>query len=503
MAVVGGGISGLGTAYFLARRAQAAGIALECHLFEADDRLGGKVRTLRLEGERAPILVELGAESMYAPRPRSLELARELGLGDRLVPQAPGPRTLVFRRGRLHPLPDGLMGVVPSRVGPFLQSGLISWPGKLRMGLEFLIPPRRDGADESVGSFVGRRLGREAVEALADPLMAGIHAADVQRLSLLATYPQLREQESRYGGLLRGMLARRPAGPPPRREGQALFWSLAGGLDELIGGVERALAPCTRLHRGAAVDSLEPTAGPEGQGWRVRRASRNGFWGPGDERFDAVVLAVPTWEAARLVRSWAPDLAEALGGVRYVSVAVAVLVYRGEQVPEGSVIRRSSGVLVPTSDGRRAGLSVTACTWFSTKWPHTSPDGRVTVRAFVGRDGEQRPLELDDRELLAAVRRDVARLGGPDGEPEHAEVFRWVRGVPQYDVGHLERVARIERLAAGFGGLFMAGAGLRGMSLSDCLAQAERAADECVNWLQSRQNPAEAAELLRGGQRGS
>ena len=512
MAVVGGGICGLGAAYFLARRALAAGLPLECHLFEADERLGGKVRTLRLQGERGPILVELGAESMYAPKPGPIELARELGLGDKLVPQASGPGTLVFRRGRLHPLPDGLMGVVPSRVGPFLRSDLLSWPGKLRMGLEFFIPPRRDGADESVGSFVARRLGREAVQALADPLMAGIHAADVDRLSVLATYPQLREQERRYGSLLRGMLARRLAGRSEKRTGQALFWSLAGGLDTLIGGLQRALCSCARLHRGAAVELLQPAPGPVGLTWQVHLAARNGTApqpaadGPSrrvPEAFDAVILAVPTWEAARLVRAWAPDLAEALGGVRYASVGVVVLVYPGERVPEGSVVRHSSGVLVPTSEGRRAGFSITACTWFSTKWPHTSPGGRVTVRAFVGRNGDGRALELDDRELVAAVRRDVARLAGVDGEPEHAEVCRWVRGVPQYDVGHLERVERIERLAGQFGGLFLGGAGLRGMSLADCLAQAERAAEACLKWLESRQNPLQTAELPGGGQLGS
>lgn len=491
VAVVGGGITGLGAAYFLMRRARAAGLALECHLFEADARPGGKVRTLRLPGQRGSLVVELGAESMYLAKPRSIQLARELGLGERLVSQAPGTRTLVFRRGRLHPLPEGLVGVVPSRVGPFLRSSLISWPGKLRMGLELFLPPRRDEADESVANFVARRLGREAVEALADPLLAGIHAADAGRLSLLATYPQLREQERRYGSLLRGMLARRLTGQAERGPGQPLFWSLAEGLDQLIEGLQRALEGVVQLHLGAAVDALEP-----GPGWRLRLAVRNGKAPDLPEAFDAVILAVPAWEAARLVRSWAPELAEALGGVRYVSVAVVVLVYRSEQVPAGSVVRRTSGLLVGSADRRRAGLCVSACTWFSTKWPHTSPDGRVSVRAFVGRDGEEHLLELDDRELVAAVRRDLAQLAGLAGEPEHAQVFRWVRGVPQYDVGHLERLAHIERLVSGLGGLFVAGAGLRGMSLADCLAQAEQAAEASLTWLGRRGSATGAAKGL-------
>ena len=475
---MGGGITGLTVAWGLVRRAAVAGLGLECHLFEADGHVGGKVRTLRLSTAAGPVVVELGAEAMYAPRPGPLALARELGLGEELVASAAGLRPLILRRGRLFPLPEGLMGVVPSRVGALLRSGLLSWPGKARMGLELLLPPRRQGGDESVGSFVRRRLGREAVEALADPLMAGLHAADVERLSLLAAYPRLRQQELQHGGLLRAVLALRRHGAAGPEGAGPLFWSVRGGLDRLPAAVADALQERgVRVHRSAAVAALRP-AGPEGAPWELDVAQG----GPAG-RFDAVVLAVPTWEAARLVRPWSRPLSQALEAIRYASVGVAVAVYADEQVPADSPVRHSSGVLIGSREGQRSGLVVSACTWYSTKWPHAGAAGTVTVRAFVGRSGDEGPLELGDGELTSAILRDLQRLARLQGPPRHVALFRWPRGMPQYEVGHVQRVERIEGLASRWRGLFVTGAGLRGMSLADCLSQAEATAEACLRWL--------------------
>lgn len=482
VAVIGGGVSGLAAAYFLARSAARQGLALDCHLFEAEPRLGGKVQTLRLpapagprpaepgaSGEGEPILLEQGPDALYAFKPRAIRLAEELGLGDRMVSARPGLPTYVLRRGQLRALPDGLWGLVPTRIGAFARSDLLSLTGKLRMGLDFFIPPRPDGRDESVGEFVARRLGREAVQALADPLLAAIHGADPWKLSVLATYPHLREQERRYGGLVRAALAGRRA---PRAAGSP-FRTLRGGLAELVQALEAAVAGRIAVHRGARVRRLGRSDGSY-----VVEAD-----GAGGASFDAVILTVPAGEAARLVLPWAPRLAGELSAIEYTPATVVALVYGPGRVPEASPVRQGSGVLVPAAEGRRAGLTVSACSWYSTKWPHTSPGGQTVVRCFVGRDGDGGAAELDDRRLVDAVRADLLRLVALQAVPDEVRVFRWPQGLPQYRVGHLDRVRRIEEAAAGVGGLFITGAALRGMGISDCVTQAERAAERCLNWL--------------------
>ncbi len=503
--MVGGGITGLSAAYFLTRQAAVAGWPLECVLFEAAPELGGKVKTLRTNlgapagaaranldgGGRTGVgtlIIEQGPDSLYAFKPRAIELARELGLQDSLVGARTGLATYVWRRGRLRRLPDGLLGLAPARLGPFVRSDLMSLAGRARMALEPFVPARRDGADESVGAFVARRLGREAVDALADPLLAGIHAADPWKLSLLATYPQLREQETRYGSLLRAARALRSAArPEPALSGRngvrgraagPVFWSLRGGLGELTAALVHRLYGRCALRLRSPVESLWPTApGPGAGSGRGRFALRTQH---GHEEFDAVILAVPAWEAARLVRPWAPELAGALAGVPYASVAVAAMVFAPGQIPQASVVRRSTGVLVPAAEASALGPGVSACTWFSTKWPHVSPDGWVVVRAFLGRDGAWDPLAAGDAEVLAAVRRALRPLAGIVAEPEDAWVFRWPQAMPQYRVGHLERLARVDALRGRWQGLFVVGAGLRGMGLSDCVRQAEQAAQACL-----------------------
>ena len=507
VAVVGGGITGLSAAYFLTRQAAACGWPLECVLFEAASELGGKVKTLRADladpaGDRSAVdgggvgggtgegtlVIEQGPDSLYAFKPEAIELARELGLQDSLVGARTGLATYVWRRGRLRRLPDGLLGLAPVRLGPFVRSDLLSLAGRARMALEPFVPARRDGADESVGAFVARRLGREAVDALADPLLAGIHAADPWKLSLLATYPQLREQEARHGSLLRAARARQAAASSgsagPGHDGargeaaRPVFWSLRGGLGELTSALARRLHGRCALRLRCPVESLWPTAPAPGVGpGRGRFALRAQH---GHEEFDAVILAVPAWEAARLVRPWAPELAGQLAEVQYASVAVAAMVFAPGQIPQASVVRRSTGVLVPAAEASALACGVSACTWLSTKWPHVSPDGWVIVRAFLGRDASPDPLSAGDAELLAEVRRALRSLAGIVAEPEHAWVFRWPQAMPQYRVGHLERLARVDALRSRWPGLFVVGAGLRGMGLSDCVRQAEQAARACL-----------------------
>ncbi|WP_324669332.1 protoporphyrinogen oxidase [Geochorda subterranea] len=487
VAVVGGGMTGLAAAWRLVRAARAQGLPVELHVLEADVRWGGKVRTLRLDGGVDPslagALVEAGPDAIYTPKPWAVELARELGLGDRIVPARAGLRTSVLRGGRLVTLPDGLFSLMPSRLGPFVRSPLISWPGKARMGLELLVPGRRDQADESLGAFVRRRLGAEAVTYLAEPLLAGIHAADPWRLSLAATYPSFREDERRYGSLVRAMLARRRARGGRRGTHGSPFVSLAGGLEELVETLVARLQEQAVLRLRTPVTRLWPGE----RGWRMEAAAAGGASGsPDGGRWDAVILAVPSHRMAALAEPWDGELAGLLRRIPFASTAVVTLAYRPQDVPETSPVRRGSGVLVPSVEGRREGLVVTACTWFSSKWPHASPRGAMLVRCFVGRFGDESALDMGDEALARAAALAVERLGGLAGRPCHVAVHRWPASMPQYQVGHLETVAAIERRLGRWPGLFVAGASFRGMSLSDCVRQGDQAAQACVAYLAAR-----------------
>ena len=487
VAVVGGGVTGLSAAWQLLRESRARGLPVEVHVLEAAARWGGRVRTLRLDGSADPslegALVEAGPDAIYTPKPWALELARELGLGDRVVRAAAGPRTAVLRGGRLLPLPDGLFSLVPTRIGPFLRSPLISWPGKARMGLELLLPPRRDAGDESLAAFVRRRFGAEAVTYLAEPLLAGIHAADPWRLSLAATYPAFREDERRYGSLVRATLSRMRqarrgaarASPPA-----SPFASFRGGLEELVQALVEALRPHAALRSRTTVAALAPEDGR----WRVAVVGPDGA--ASNEGYDAVILAVPAPSAAALADGWDAGLADLLRRIPFASTAVVTLAYRPHDVPDGAPARVGSGVLVPSAEAGREGLRVTACTWFSAKWPHVSPAGAVLVRCFVGRFGDEAALALDDAGLLRAAAEAARRLGGLRAEPCWGAVHRWPLSMPQYQVGHLETVAAIEGRAARRPGLFLAGASYRGMSLSDCVRQGREAAEACAAFLARR-----------------
>lgn len=512
VAVVGGGITGLAAARQLVGEADRQGLALEVTVFEAEDRWGGKIRTVRLDAGLDPSLddavVEAGPDAIYTPKVQALQLARELGLGERIVPADPTRRTTVLRDGRMVPVPDGLFSLVPSRLGAFVRSPLVSWPGKLRMGLELVLPPRRDGGDESLGAFVRRRFGNEAVAYLAEPLLAGIHAADPWRLSLLATFPAFHEAELRHGSLVRAALARRkaaqtpssvdgrrPGAGPARTRPASPFASFPWGLSELVEALVKALRPHVALCAGTRVSALEPAD----DRWHVLTASPGSCDSVRLPAFDAVILALPSYRSAPLVEPWDPELSSLLQRIPFASTAVVALAFPRDAVPEDSPVRRTSGVLVPSVEARRRGLSVTACSWFSTKWPHASPRGGVLIRCFVGRFGDERALEMSDDALVRAVLRDLRRLAGLKARPRYEAVFRWPFAMPQYQVGHLELVDAIERRAANWPGLYLAGASFRGMGISDCVRQGQQAAQACVAYLQTLAARSGAGQLNTEG----
>ncbi len=451
VAVVGGGITGLSAAWTLHKR------GADFALLEAGPRFGGVIRTEIVDG----CVLEGGPDAMLAQKPEGLQLARELGLGDRLLPTNPDLRSVfVLRHGRLHALPEGMLLAVPTRIWPFVKSGLFSWPAKARMGFDFLMRPRRLDQDESIASFLGRHFGQECVERLGEPLLAGIHAGDPARLSMRCTFPRFVEIEARYGSLVRGLRALRP---PPRAGGAppAAFYSLRGGLVEMVDALVARL-PAERLALRAPVAAVERV-----EAGYVLRADGITL------RARSVIVTAPGHQAAGLLAGLAPVTARFLDGIPFASTATVSLAYRRDDVAHPL---DGYGFVVPASEG----LRTTALTFSSTKFPHRAPTGTILLRAFLGGVRDGGVLELADDELVALVAREMGGLVGLRAQPLFARVCRWPQGTPQMEVGHLDRLAEAEQELRGVPGLLVAGGGVRSTGIPDMIGDGRQAAEAAL-----------------------
>ncbi len=459
MAIIGGGITGLSAASFL-RRARS-GLRPQVILIEADERLGGKIRTSQLAG----MPVEAGPDGFLARTPEAADLCRSLGLDQELVAPAPGP-AYVWSRSRLRPIPTGLIMGLPTRLGPLLRSGILSPAGIIRAGLDLVLPGQASAEDVSVGDLVRRRFGREVLERLVDPLLAGIYAGRAEELSLLATTPELAALARRHRSLILAMRAGRPAASAPTAPP---LLTLASGLQTLV----------ERLHRDldgvdvrAGVSATRLTTAPSG-------AYRIELGGGGAIEADAIILAVPAFAAADLVRAESPLAARALDAIGYTSVATVALAYPAEALPAPLV---GTGFLV----ARHELLLLIGCTWLSTKWPHLAGSGLTLLRCAVGRLGDERWWDLDDEALGARVHADLVRTMGLRRAPVEARVTRWERAIPQYAVGHLERLRQIGGAISHLPGVLLAGSAYRGVGVTNCIGQAKVAASQTLEWLATR-----------------
>ena len=424
VAVVGGGIAGLAAAWFLHRD------GVEVTVYEADDRLGGKVQTGSLDGRP----VELAADAFLARVPDAAELCRELGLGDELVSPATG-QAYLWLGARLRPLPEGLALGVPTDLAAVARSGVLSVGGLGRAALEPLLPATSVAADRSVGSLVRARFGDEVFERLVDPLISGINAGRADDLSLDAVTPQLAAAARSSRSLLLGLRRARSgdsAGP--------VFLTVQSGLGRLV---DRLVGVLPDVRTSSPVASLA------------------------DLDADRVVLAVPAFAAADLLSAVAPDAAALLADIEYASVVLTLLSYPADAIGRSL---DGSGFLVPRGEGRL----MTACSWGSSKWPHWAKPGEVLFRVSAGRAGDDRALQLSDEVLVARLHAELSEAVGLQGEPLSSVVARWPRSFPQYAVGHLDRVARIE--AALPPHIAVAGAALRGVGIPACIASGRAAA---------------------------
>ena len=460
VAVIGGGISGLAAAYRLRELAATREFPLEVDLLERGARCGGALETIRRDG----FVIETGADSFLSEKPAAAELARRIGLGAELIPTREiYGKTFVVRAGRLVEVPAGFMMLATAHFGPVFLSPLFSPIGKLRMAMEPFIATRTSSDDESLESFVTRRLGREVLDRVAQALAGGIYTADPKRLSTIATIPRFVEMERRHGSLFKGLRAAeraRGAAKSPEASGArwSLFQSFKNGMATLPETIAARLGGSIRT--GAEVIGMAPTA----RGWRLGLAAGDSI------DADAVICAAPAFAAARIVSPLEPAAAKLLGQISYASAATVNLTFR-ESDFDGPP--RAFGFVVPAIEHRR----IIAASFSSFKFEGRAPAGAILARAFIGGELHREMMELSDDVMIATVRDEFRDLLGVSAAPGIAVVRRWPNAMPQYDVGHLARVAEIERLVAPIPAFAIAGAAYRGVGSPDCVRSGEAAAD--------------------------
>lgn len=460
VAIVGAGITGLAAAYYLQKRARESGRSLHCTIIEASNLPGGKIVTDR----EKDFVVEGGPDSFVTDKPWALQLCHDLGLADQLIPSNQQDNKIyMLKGGKLVQFPSGFRLTIPTQIMPFLRTPLISFAGKLRMGLEYFLPARPAEGDESVGQFIGRRFGREAVDIFGGPLMAGIYVSNPDKLSMRSSFPRFLEMEKKYGSLIRGARAMKKMKHPPRSgpapAGNAMFNSLKGGMVQLVETLREQLQAEWMLNtklRGLI---------REGGGWRLDLGDRV-------ISADDVILTMPAHHAAGVLAPHHAELAAALAAIRFVSTATVSLAYLAEDLPADRPLD-GFGMVIPENERRR----IIACTWASTKFKHRAPPGTALLRAFVGGYRDEALAEQDEATLIEMVRDEFASLFGISAAPVIAKVYRWPKGNPQYDVGHLDRADRMMQMAATLPGLHLAGSSYHGVGMPDCIKSALRAVD--------------------------
>jgi oxygen-dependent protoporphyrinogen oxidase len=464
--VIGGGISGLAAAHRLRE------LAPQCQvkLFEAGSRLGGVLSTVHRDGFQ----VEQSADNFITTVPWGLELCQRLGLTGQLVQTNASCRhTFVVRRGRLHRLPDGFLMMAPTQLWPMAVTPILSPLGKLRAAMEYFIPPRRDDGDESMAQFVRRRLGRETFERLVEPLVSAVYAADMEKLSVKATLSRFREMERQHGSLIRAMRQQRKQRPNGKAESGArysMFVTLSEGLSTLVDAITAQLLP-ESIRLNSPIERIER----RGHVWRIFPAATALLPAAPEQslEFDALIVAVPAHCARALLAPIDADLASELGQIEYSGTAIVSLGYDVRQV--GHPLD-GMGAVVPSIENS----PILACSFSSQKYPHRAPPGKTLLRIFVG--GASRPdlAEMPDAQLLPLVLEHLRPLLRIEGEPVFCDIAHWPRTMPQYHVGHQQRVARIEDRLALLPGLKMAGSAFRGVGVPDCIHGGERVAEQIL-----------------------
>ena len=477
--IIGGGVAGLGAALKM-KRAVEEGHDVTFTLVEKDPRVGGKIVTETVPDEwggaqGAKFHIDGGPDCFLTEKPAAHRVARDVGIFDDELPTDDSrKRTYILSRGKLHDLPDGVMMFAPTKFVPFATTSLFSWPGKIRMGMDLFVPKRKwsdtELNDETLESFIVRRMGRECLDRLAEPLVGGVHASDPEKMSLAATFPRLLEMEQNYGSMMRAFLAarkkveemRKKYPPKPGEKKRTFFTSFTGGMQELTDAMADATGR-ENLRSGAAVESMDERDGR----WVVSLSDGTILEG------DAVIVATEAWAAEPLLRPVSGAIADALAGIPASSSATVSIGFREDEI---GIDMDAFGVLCPLIEGR----SLMAATFSSTKWPGRAPEGKVLLRGFVGGPHNQAIMERSDEEIVEIVLSELRDILGVKGEPLFSRIYRWKLGMPQYTMGHLDRVETIEQAAAEIPGLALAGGSYRGVGVPNCIESGERAVSKVL-----------------------
>lgn len=459
--VVGGGIAGLAAAHRLGQ-ARRQGAPVDEHLVEAGDRLGGVIRTELVDG----CVVEAGPDSFLGEKPEAAALARELGLGGSLMgSNDAGRRTYILHKGRLERLPEGLMLLAPARLGPVLTTPLLPVAGKISILREWLMgrapggPP--PGDDESIASFIGRHFGPGMLENIAEPLLAGVYGGDSASLSVRSVLGRFVEMEKKFGSLTRGAMTARKC----RANAGSTFMTLQNGLGSLVEALAGEIGS-ERVEFGCRAAGVEIVPSAE-------RRYRILLQGGSSREADSVILALPAWASASLLRNLDRSLSEQLAAIPYTSALTVALAYDGQvrsRLPQGF------GFLIPRAENR----SLLACTFVHAKFDHRAPDDRALLRCFLGGSRDLRILEASDEEVLSTMREELQSILGLEAPPLFSRIYRWPRAMAQYVVGHGERLRVITGRLREYPGLYLAGNAYQGIGISDAIRTGEAAARQAL-----------------------
>ncbi len=450
VAIVGSGISALACAVALTEK------NVDFTIFEKGPAAGGKLRTEKVDG----FTIEAGPDSFLPEKHWTLDLIRKVGLEEQLLPTNEEHKgTYIYSRSRLHRLPEGVMLMVPTMIMPLARSRLISLPGKIRMGMEAFIPARLDASDESLSNFVTRRLGRECLEKIAEPLVAGIHTADPRDMSVKAIFPRFIEMERKSGSLIRAMTKAMKTAPVRGNSRLTYFMSLKEGMQQLVEGCLDFIGR-ERVRTSCEVRRIVKTE----QGYEVDAGSQRVV-------FDAVVLATPAYALHDLLGAAAGKPADPLFPMAWSSTATISLAYAARDVPEPLP---GFGFIVPRVEARR----INAATWSSVKWSFRAPPNHLLIRCFVGVPHEEM-VSYEDKELVSVVLEELREIAGIAKPPLFSRVYRWKQSMPRYTVGHLDRMETLDRARqTQWPGLWLIGCSFRGIGIGDCVKSGFEAAED-------------------------
>ncbi|MFH1288520.1 MAG: protoporphyrinogen oxidase [bacterium] len=471
--IIGGGISGLSTAYYLKKFLAAKELPVEITIIEKSENLGGQIVTIRKDG----FTFETGPDCFISEKPWALRLCKEIGLeNDFACTKEENKKTFILNKGRLDEMPEGFMMMVPTRIEPFLKSPLISFEGKIRMCMDLIIPRKKDNNDESLGSFVRRRLGEEVLDKIAEPLVAGIHAGNPETMSLKNTFPRFLEMEQKYGSVIKGMLAgmenKNPPISPFKKGGlkgdlkKTFFMSLKDGLAELTDKLQELLRPDIKIitnNKVLSISQSECLYDIETENALIKDV-------------DIVIVTTPAYIAGHLVKNFDDELSSVLLDFPYASSATVSIGFKRSEVAHPL---QGFGFLVPSAEHRK----IMATTWTSSKWPYRAPEDCVLLRCFLGGAMNEKMACLPENEIIKTTLDEWKEIMGISAKPVIQKAHCWIKCMPQYVMGHEKTVEKIDKLASRHPGLIINGNYLRGVGIPDCIHNSELIAQKIAEFL--------------------